>query len=31
LTNRKSEIIFNNINENAVVDDSYFTVQNLER
>lgn len=31
LTNRKSEILFSNINEKATVDDSYFTVQNLER
>jgi hypothetical protein len=31
LTNRKSEILFSNINDKATVDDSYFTVQNLER
>jgi hypothetical protein len=31
VTNRKSEILFSNINEKAIVDDSYFTVQNLER
>jgi hypothetical protein len=31
MTNRKSEILFSNINEKAVVADSYFTVQNLER
>jgi hypothetical protein len=31
LTNRKSEILFSNINEQAKVEDSYFTVQNLER
>lgn len=30
-TSRKSEIIFNNVKEDAVIDDSYFTVQNLER
>jgi hypothetical protein len=30
-TNRKSEILFTNINEGVKVDDSYFTVQNLER
>jgi len=31
LTNRKSEIILNNIAEGAKVDDSYFTLQNLTR
>jgi hypothetical protein len=31
LTNRKSEILFSNINDKATVADSYFTVQNLER
>ena len=30
-TNRKSEIIFSNINEGIKVDDSFFTIQNLER
>ncbi len=30
-TNRKSEIIFSNINEGIKVEDSYFTIQNLER
>jgi len=30
-TDRKSEIIFSNIVENAKVDDSYFSIQNLER
>jgi hypothetical protein len=30
-TNRKSEIRFNNINEGIKVDDSNFTIQNLER
>lgn len=30
-TNRKSEIIFSNINESIKVDDSFFTIQNLER
>ena len=30
-TNRKSEILFSNINEDVKVDDSFFTVQNLER
>jgi hypothetical protein len=30
-TNRKSEILFNNINEGIKVDDSNFTIQNLER
>jgi hypothetical protein len=30
-TSRKSEILFMNINEGAKVDDSYFTIQNLER
>jgi hypothetical protein len=31
VTNRKSEIIFNNIADKIKVEDSYFTVQNLER
>lgn len=31
LTNRKSEIIFNNITEGLKVDDSFFSLQNLER
>ena len=31
LTNRKSEIAFNNIQEKVKVDDTFFTVQNLER
>jgi hypothetical protein len=31
LTNRKSEIMLNNITEGLKVDDSYFTLQNLER
>jgi hypothetical protein len=30
-TNRKSEILFSNINEGVKVDDSFFAVQNLER
>lgn len=30
-TNRKSEILFSNINEGVKVDDSNFTIQNLER
>lgn len=30
-TNRKSEILFSNINEGVKIDDSNFTVQNLER
>ncbi len=30
-TNRKSEILFSNIDEGIKVDDSYFTIQNLER
>lgn len=30
-TNRKSEIFFSNINEGVKVDDSFFTIQNLER
>ncbi len=30
-TNRKSQILFTKINEGIKVDDSYFTVQNLER
>jgi hypothetical protein len=31
LTSRKSEIAFNNIQEKVKVDDTFFTVQNLER
>lgn len=31
LTNRKSEIVLNNIAEGAMVDDSFFTLQNLTR
>jgi hypothetical protein len=31
LTNRKSEILFSNIREQVKVDDTFFTVQNLER
>jgi hypothetical protein len=31
VTNRKSEIIFNNIADKIKVEDSYFSVQNLER
>lgn len=31
LTNRKSEIVFSNIQDQVTVDDTYFTVQNLER
>jgi hypothetical protein len=31
LTGRKSEIGFNNIQEQIKVDDTFFTVQNLER
>lgn len=30
-TNRKSEIMFTNIKEGAAVEDSFFTIQNLER
>ena len=30
-TNRKSEILFSNINEEEKIDDSNFTIQNLER
>jgi hypothetical protein len=30
-TNRKSEILFSNINEGIDVDDSFFTIRNLER
>jgi hypothetical protein len=30
-TNRKSEILFSNINEGVKVEDSFFTIQNLER
>jgi len=30
-TSRKSEILFSNINDGVNVDDSFFTVQNLER
>jgi hypothetical protein len=30
-TNRKSEILFTNINEGVKVDDSNFTIQNLEK
>lgn len=30
-TNRKSEILFNNISEGGKVEDSNFTIQNLER
>jgi hypothetical protein len=31
LTNRKSEITMNNITEGAKIDDSVFSLQNLER
>ncbi len=31
VTNRKSEIIFSNIDDQVKVDDTFFTVQNLER
>ncbi len=31
VTNRKSEILFNNIEDKVKVEDTYFTVQNLER
>ncbi len=31
ITGRKSEIVFNNIKEGVKVDDSVFTIQNLER
>jgi hypothetical protein len=31
VTNRKSEILFSNINERIKVDDSFFSLQNLER
>lgn len=31
VTNRKSEILFNNINERIKVEDSFFSLQNLER
>jgi len=31
ITDRKSEIIFTNINEQVKVDDSFFSLQNLER
>jgi hypothetical protein len=31
ITNRKSEIIFSKISEGVKVDDSFFSVQNLER
>ncbi len=31
VTNRKSEILFNNIADKVKVEDSYFSVQNLER
>ena len=30
-TNRKSEILFSNISEGVKIDDSNFTIQNLER
>ena len=30
-TNRKSEILFSSISEGVKVDDSFFTIQNLER
>jgi len=31
VTNRKSEILFSNINEQVKVDDAFFSLQNLER
>ncbi len=31
ITNRQSEIVFSNIKEQVTVDDTFFTVQNLER
>jgi hypothetical protein len=31
VTNRKSEILFSNIVDKVKVEDSYFSVQNLER
>jgi len=31
VTDRQSEIVFRNITEQVKVDDTYFTVQNLER
>lgn len=31
ITGRKSEILFSNINDKVTVQDSFFTVQNLER
>jgi hypothetical protein len=31
LTGRKSAIVFSNISENSKIDNSVFTVQNLER
>jgi hypothetical protein len=31
VTNRKSEILFSNIDEQIKVDDAFFTIQNLER
>jgi hypothetical protein len=31
ITSRRSEILFSNINEGVKVDDTFFTVQNLER
>jgi hypothetical protein len=31
INNRKSEIVFNNISEEIKVDDSWFSVRNLER
>jgi outer membrane lipoprotein-sorting protein len=31
ITGRKSEILFSNISEGVKIDDSSFTIQNLER
>ena len=31
ITNRKSELLFSNINEGSKIDDTYFSLQNLER
>jgi len=31
VTDRQSEIVFRNITEQVKVDDTFFTVQNLER
>jgi hypothetical protein len=31
ITNRKSELLFSNINEGTKIEDTYFSLQNLER